>query len=91
MNLARQRGDWQGVARLADDAQSLDLRPDDYSEWMPALEAYTSLGETKKARQAAAIIKSDRNIRFFLCKELERGSVYPPPYDHDQVIQLLCE
>jgi hypothetical protein len=91
MNLARQMGDWQKVAWLADEAQSLDLRPEDYSEWIPALEAYASLGETKKARQTAAIIKSDRNIRFFLCRELERGPLFSPPYDHDQVIELLCE
>ena len=91
MNLARQMEDWQAVAQLADEAQSLDLRPNDYSEWMPALEAYATLGEAKKARQAAAIIKSDRNIRFFLCRQLEKGPLYSPPYDYDQTLELLCE
>ena len=91
MGLARQMGDWQAVAGLADEAQSMGLRPDDYSEWLPALEAYATLGETKKAKQAAAIIKSDRNIRFFLCKELEKGSPFPPPYDHGQTLAYLCE
>ena len=91
MTLARQRGDWQEVAQLADEAQSLDLRPQDYSEWLPALQAYASLGETKPAKQAAAIIKSDRNIRFYLCRQLEKGSQFPAPYDHDQTVQLLCE
>jgi hypothetical protein len=91
MSLARQQGDWQTVAELADEAQSLDLRPDDYSEWVPALQAYASLGDVKKAKQAAAIIKSDRNIRFFLCKELEQDTPYQSPYDHTQVLELLCE
>jgi len=91
MNLARQIGDWQGVGQLADEAQSLDLRPEDYSEWVPALEAYATLGEVKKAKQAAAIIKSDRNMRFYLCRELEKGPIFPAPYDHDQVLELLCE
>ena len=91
MSLARQMGDWQSVAQLADEAQSLGLRPDDYSEWMPALEAYAGLGETKKARQAAAIIKSDRDMRFFLCRELENSPIFPVPYTHEQAIQLLCE
>jgi hypothetical protein len=91
MSLARQIGDWQAVTQLADEAQAMNLRPDDYSEWVPALEAYASLGEAKKARQAAAIIKSDRNIRFFLCRELENGGLFPPPYDHDQILELLCE
>lgn len=91
MNLARQLGDWQEVAQLADEAQSLDFRPEDYSEWVPALEAYASLGEVKKAKQAAAIIKSDRNIRFYLCRELDKGPVFPAPYAHDQILELLCE
>ena len=91
MNLARQMEDWQAVAQLADEAQSLDFRPEDYSEWVPALEAYATLGEVKKARQAAAIIKSDRNMRFYLCRELEKGPLFPPPYDYDQVLELLCE
>ncbi len=91
MSLARQMGDWQVVAQLADEAQALDLRPDDYSEWVPALQAYASLGEGKKARQAAAIIKSDRNTRFFLCRAFEKDPLFPPPYDHDQVLALLCE
>jgi len=91
MNLARQMEDWQTVVQLADEAQSLGLRPEDYSEWMPALEAYATLDQIKKAKQAAAIIKSDRNMRFFLCKELERGPVHPPPYMFDKVVELLCE
>jgi hypothetical protein len=91
ISLARQMGDWQEVAQLADEAQAMDLRPNDYSEWVPALEAYASLGEAKKAKQAAAIIKSDRNIRFFLCRELENGPLFPPPYDHDQILEYLCE
>ena len=91
MNLARQMEDWQAVAQLADEAQFLDLRPEDYSEWVPALEAYATLGEVKKARQAAAIIKSDRNIRFYLCRQLEKGPLYPLPYDYAQVLELLCE
>lgn len=91
MNLARQMEDWRLVAQLADEAQTLDYRPEDYSEWMPALEAYATLGETKKARQAAAIIKSDRNMRFFLCRELESGPLFPPPYDYSQILELLCK
>jgi len=91
MNLARQMEDWQAVAQLADEAQSLDFRPEDYSEWVPALEAYATLGEAKRARQAAAIIKSDRNMRFYLCRELEKGPLFPPPYDYEQVLELLCE
>jgi hypothetical protein len=90
MNLARQAGDWHQVAHLADEALSLGFRPKDYSEWLPALQAYASIGETKKAKQVAAIIKSERNTRFFLCKELEKGAIYPEPYNHEKTLDLLC-
>ena len=39
-DLARQEGDWDEIARLGNDAQKLDLHPNDQIEWMPFLQAY---------------------------------------------------
>ena len=91
MNLARQAGNWQEVARLADEALSKDLTPDDVSEWMPALEAYATLGQLTDMRHAAAIIRSQDASRAFLCLQLQRGAAYPGPYDYNQVNQALCQ
>jgi len=91
INLARQKGDWQEAARLADEAIGRDLTPNDVSEWLPILEAYAAIGATKEAKHAASIIRSDDNARQFLCSQINnRESVYPPPYDFESVREFLC-
>lgn len=91
MNLARQKGEWAEVARLADEALSADVSPEDVSEWMPALEAYATLGRVQDMRRAAAIIRSQDGARAFLCLQMQREAAYPAPYDYNQVNQALCQ
>jgi hypothetical protein len=91
MELASQQGDWQKVASLADQAGSQGLAPEDVSEWMPALEAYASTGQIQAARHAASIIRSVDRARAYLCLQLQRGPIYPPPYDYNLVNQTLCQ
>lgn len=91
MDLARQKGDWTEVARLADEAQAKGLTPEDVSEWMPALQAYVTLERNQDARHAASIIRSVDAARAFLCLQLQRGAAYPPPYDYNGVNQTLCQ
>lgn len=91
MDLARQVGDWTAVAVLADEALSADVTPEDLSEWMPALEAYATMGRLQDMRRLAAIIRSDDGTRAYLCLQLQRGAVYPPPYDYNLVNQTLCQ
>ncbi len=91
MDLARQKGDWQGVAQLAGEAQSKGLTPEDPSEWMPALEAYATLGRIQEARHAASIIRASDPARAYLCLQLQRGAAYPAPYDYNEVNQTLCQ
>ena len=91
MDLARQKANWDEVAHQADEAQAKGLTPDDVSEWMPALDAYATLGRLQDMRHAASIIRSDDRARAFLCLQLQRGSAYPPPYDYNRVNQALCQ
>lgn len=91
MDLARQQGDWTAVARLADEALAADVTPEDVSEWMPALEAYATLGRLQDMRRTAAIIRSMDGVRAFLCLQLQRGAAYPEPYDYNLVNQALCQ
>lgn len=91
ISLARQQGDWQEAARLADEALGRDLTPNDVSEWLPILEAYATMGEIKEAKHAASIIRSDDNARQFLCSQFNnRESIYPAPYDFELVREILC-
>lgn len=91
MDLARQKGDWAGVARLTEEAVASGLTPEDPSEWMPALEAYATLGRFQEMRHAASIIRASDAARAFLCLQLQRGAAYPAPYDYNQVNQALCQ
>lgn len=49
-DLARQRGDWETVARLGDEAFAVPMLPDDPYEYLPFIEAYARLGRIKDAR-----------------------------------------
>lgn len=44
-DLARQRGDWEEVLRLGEEAFGKKLAPKDDIEWMPFLQAYASTGD----------------------------------------------
>lgn len=50
-DLARQRGDWEQVARIAERALALDDRPNEVTELLPYIEAYAYLGEFERAVQ----------------------------------------
>ena len=91
MDLARQMGEWQKVADLADEAARKGLKPEDVSELMPALEAYATLGRLQDARHVASIIRSNDSARSFLCLQMQRGAAYPAPYRYAQVNDILCQ
>jgi hypothetical protein len=90
MSLARQQGNWDEVARLADEAQGQDMTPNDISEWMPILEAYATLGRDKEARHIGTIIRSNDAVKRFLCSEMEKPAAYPAPYAYETVRQIVC-
>jgi hypothetical protein len=52
-DLARQTGDWQGVARAGDEARRLGLEPEDPAEWLLFVEGYAQVGRYQEAREAA--------------------------------------
>ncbi|HSB91304.1 MAG TPA: hypothetical protein VLD63_14915 [Anaerolineales bacterium] len=68
-SLLRQRRDWEGVARLGDEAERLDLKPRDPTEWMPFFEASVNLGHGDTAQVLAARIGSDDLARRSLCDQ----------------------
>jgi hypothetical protein len=52
-DLARQMGDWQQVAQIADEAQQLGLKPDDSTEWLVLVEGYAQVGRYADAQKIA--------------------------------------
>lgn len=87
ISLARQRGEWNEAARLADESETLGLKPADRSEWLPVIESYLNTGQAQKASQVAKKIKADKNLRLTLCKQL---STWPASANPGALLQALC-
>jgi uncharacterized membrane protein len=68
--LARQRGDWNEVLRLADEAWDKDLKPIDLIEWMPFLQAYALNGRTDEMIGISGVIQSDEYVARQVCQKL---------------------
>lgn len=69
-DLARQKGDWQEVARLGDEAQELGLHPNDQIELMPFLQAYAFLGNKKEVKGLSTRINTQLFYRQQACQQL---------------------
>lgn len=70
IELARQAGDWQLAARLADEALAGDFKPLNPAEWVPVIAAYLYTNRTDEARELAKIVRDDRELADFLCGQL---------------------
>jgi hypothetical protein len=68
--LARQRGDWDEVLRLADEAADKDLQPIDLIEWMPFLQAYVLNGRMDELTAVSQRIQSDEYVARQACQKL---------------------
>ena len=90
-SLARQRGDWGEVLRLARTVEEQRLRPGDRSEWLPFLEGYVVAGQLEQASEIAARIGFREEIRHGLCDAI---AAVPSPgvtdEAHATLVDLLC-
>ncbi len=76
--LARQVGDWEGAARLEEDALAQGYGPELLSEWLPFLEARVHLGDWDQATEiAAGAVSADETMRPVFCSALQRMRAEP--------------
>jgi hypothetical protein len=68
--LARQRGDWNAVVALGDEAHRLGLAPEDPTEWMPFFQAYLNLGRSNQGRAVADSILAAPVLAQQICLRL---------------------
>ncbi len=57
-DLARQRGDWEEVLRLGNEALDQGLTPVDLIEWMPFLEAYARTGDAQRVDEIRRLMRN---------------------------------
>jgi len=66
-DLARQRGDWESITRLGNEAQANGLSPSDAIEWMPFLQAYSIMGDVDRLEKLAPEISADQYVALQAC------------------------
>jgi hypothetical protein len=93
-DLARQRGDWQEVVRLGEEAEKLGLHPNDQIELMPFLQAHAFLGDQKRVRGYSTRINTQLFYKDQACDHLnsmaEQG--YPLSAEmQSHVAELFCK
>jgi hypothetical protein len=67
-SLARQRGDWDQIVQLGEQASQLNLRPYDWIEWMPFIQAYAYTGQEDALLALAPIIKDNPYYHHQACQ-----------------------
>jgi len=94
MTLARQRGAWDQVIALGNEAINAGFKPLDQSEWMPLIEAYAYSGDLEKANSIIVKIYDVSNLRYNLCisvlKQKENPGPNLPVVGVDFLLDRLC-
>jgi hypothetical protein len=93
-SLARQKGDWNEVARLYDETVALGFKASDKSELFPFLEGLVNSGRYDQAKTLfEKEIKERSNLSYELCQALDKDPGYPPEfhYDYTHLYQILCK
>lgn len=67
--LAQQQGDFQLVLELRNEAEQLNLSPEDLNEWLVFIDAYIKTGDIKSAEELSnEILREDSRIRRGVCQ-----------------------
>lgn len=71
VDLARQRGDWNAVTNLLDEALDKGYYPNDPLEWIPFMQAYAVQGNVDEMREMTKLIVLDRYLRLQVCNNMK--------------------
>jgi hypothetical protein len=74
-SLASQRGEWEQVVALDQEASSLDLKPVDPSEWLPFLVGYVNVSDYDNAYRIITYFKEIDFLQHQVCTNLERDGI----------------
>ncbi|MBE7536045.1 MAG: hypothetical protein HS124_09985 [Anaerolineales bacterium] len=67
-DLARQRGNWESIIRLGNEAQAMGFAPSDLIEWMPFLQAYAITGDADRLAELMPVISAEPYIALQVCR-----------------------
>lgn len=66
-DLARQRGEWEQIPVLLQEALDKGYYPEDALEWMPFLQAYAVQGDVEKMRSTLKLVALNRQLSLQTC------------------------
>ena len=70
-DLARQRGEWNQVLDIGEQAKGQGFEPVDLIEWMPFLQAYAVAGDVDRLVNLAPIIATDPAVSMQACQSIK--------------------
>lgn len=70
-DLARQRGEWELIPALIQEALDKGYYPEDGLEWMPFLQANAVLGNVEKMRSTAKLVAADKFLHLQACETMK--------------------
>lgn len=88
IELARQRGDWQAAAALADEALERGLLPAQIAEWLPLLDAYVHVGDFDKTDLILKEMREDKRAHLGLCTYIK--ALNAQSMEVDPRFDLIC-
>jgi len=69
-DLARQRGDWESVIRLGNEAQENGFTSSDLIEWMPFIQAYAVTNDVGRLMELAPVISGEPYVALQVCRNI---------------------
>lgn len=88
-DLARQRGDWEAVMAIGNEALDKGFFPQDDIEWMPFLQAYAVAGDVHRLTEMASVIAVEPYISRQVCQHISSMQGLSDPV-MDVVDSLYC-
>lgn len=70
-DLARQRGEWEMIPDLLDEALEMGYYPNDPLEWIPFMQAYAVQGDVDEIRKMTKLVILDRYLRLQVCNNMK--------------------
>lgn len=92
-DLARQRGDWNAIPVLLDEALEKGYYPNDPLEWIPFMQAYAVQGNLEKIGDMTKLVVLDKYLRLQVCnsmKHLAENETLSAEVD-DFIAKKICE
>lgn len=65
---ARQRGTWEEIPSILEEALDKGYYPEDGLEWMPFLQANAVMGDLEKMRSTTKLVTTDKFLRLQVCE-----------------------